>query len=66
MIGEIEAAVIVGSMVGKCDHTVQEWRSTFFENNGMIPEGKQGNYPRTGVLWKCVDLNIKESREFYY
>ena len=36
---------------------VCEWRTCFFENGGEIPEGKQGKYKRTGILWNNEQLN---------
>ena len=56
--GETEAA---GMMIGKSDKTIHEWRSNVFES-GEVPHSKQGQYQRTGVLWKNEDLNKKASR----
>ena len=59
--GETEAAELAGIMIGKSDKTIREWRSDFFET-GEVPRSKQGQYQRTGVLWKNEDLNKKASR----
>ena len=49
-------------MVGKSDRTVREWRSQFIANGGEVPESKQGQYRRSGVLWTNEDLNNKATR----
>ena len=48
-------------MIVKSDKTVREWRSYFVEN-GQIPESKQGQYQRSGIVWQNEDLNKKASR----
>ena len=58
-LGATETAEVVGMMIGKSERTVREWRSEFFENGGKIREGRQGKYPRAGVLWNSVELNEK-------
>lgn len=57
--GATEAAELAGMMIGKSDRTVREWRAKFFESGGEPPESKQGQYQRTGILWKNEDLNKK-------
>lgn len=59
---QTETAEIVGLMVGRSDRTVREWKSAFFENGGEIPEGKQGKYKRTGLLWTSEELNQKATK----
>ena len=61
-LGETQAAELAGLMIDKSDRTLREWRSQFFENGGEIPEGKQGKYQRSGVLWSNEDLNRKATR----
>lgn len=60
-IRDIKAAELSGIMIGKSDKTVREWRTQFFENNGEIPESKQGKYQRSGIRWTSEDLNKKAS-----
>ena len=60
--GETEAAELAGQMIGRSDRTVREWRSKFFDSGGEIPESRQGQYERTGVLWKNESLNRKATR----
>ncbi len=60
-LGETKAAEVAGEMIGKSDRTVREWRA-YFNNNGAIPESKQGKYEQSGVLWTSEDLNKKASR----
>ena len=59
---ETEAAELAGQMIGKFDRTVREWRSKFFESDGELPESKEGQYWRTGVLWRNEFLNRKVTR----
>ena len=61
-LGETKAAELAGLMIGKSDRTVREWKTHFLENNGEIPEGKQGRYQRTSVMWGSEDLNKKAAR----
>ena len=61
-LGETKAAELAGLMIGKSDRTVREWKTHFLENNGEIPESKQGRYQRTGVMWGSEDLNKKAVR----
>jgi len=42
------------------DRNIRQWRSEFFENNVAVPDGKQGHYHRSGVLWHNEALNKKE------
>ena len=46
-------------MVNKSDRTVRQWRTDLVENDGVLPESKQGKYQRTWVLWYSEDLNKK-------
>ena len=50
-VGETRAAEIAGMMIGRSEKSIREWRSQFFENDGELPESKQGRYHRTGVVW---------------
>ena len=52
-----EAAKVIGSVLGKSDRTVREWRSTFIGNKGEFPDTLQGKYQREGVLWQNEELN---------
>lgn len=54
--GDTEAAEMAGMMIGKSDKTIREWRKNFMETN-EVPHSAQGQYQRTGVLWKCEHLN---------
>ena len=56
---ETEAAELAGLMIGRSDRTVRDWKTQFYENNGNIPESKQGKYQRSGVLWQNEALNDK-------
>ena len=49
-------------MIGKSDRTIQEWKRRFFESGGKLPESKQGQYERTGVLWSNKSFNKKAAR----
>ena len=46
-LGETKAAELAGMMIGKSDRVVWEWR-VHFNENGEIPESKQGKYKRLG------------------
>ena len=46
-------------MIDKSDRTVRQWRTDLVENDGIIPESKQGKYQRSGVLWHNETLNKK-------
>ena len=61
-LGDTKAAELAAMMIGRSDKAVHEWRSQFFENNGEIPESKQGKYQRSGILWPNEDLNKKATR----
>ena len=61
-LGETRAAELTGMMIGKSERAVREWRKDFLENDGEIPEGKQGRYQRSGVMWSSEDLNKKATR----
>ena len=50
-------------MIGKSDRTVRQWRYDLIENDGVLPETKQGRYQRSGVLWNNEELN-KEVVQF--
>jgi len=41
------------------ERTVRDWKSQFYENDGRIPESKQGQYEQTGVLWHNEAFNTK-------
>ena len=57
--GTTRAAELAGTMVGRSDRVVREWRSQFFSNGGCIPESEQGKYERSGVVW-CNFITILE------
>lgn len=63
--GETEAAELAGLMIMKCERTIRDWRSNFFENGCKVTESKQGGYQRAGVLWKNETLNKKKSSTVY-
>ena len=50
-------------MVNKSDRTVRQWRTNLVENDGVLPESKQGKYQRTGVPWYNENLNKNLSRK---
>ena len=60
-LGKTKAAELAGMMVGRSDKTVREWRKQFMEE-GEVPESKQGEYQRSGVLWSNEDLNRKATK----
>ena len=37
-MGDTEVAEIAGTMIGRSDKSVREWRTHFFNNDGEIPE----------------------------
>ena len=61
-MGATKAAELAGLMIGRSDRTVREWRTYFFNHEGQIPDCKQGQYQRTGVLWCSEDLNKKAKK----
>ena len=46
-------------MLGKSDRSVRQWRTNVLNNDGILPESKQGKYQRNGVLWNNEELNEK-------
>ena len=52
-----EAAELIGSMIGKNERTVRQWKNVFFLNEGSFPDSLQGKYQRQGILWKHEELN---------
>lgn len=56
---ETKAAENAASMLKKSDRTVRRWRSGVIDNDGILPESRQGRYQRSGVLWKNEELNKK-------
>lgn len=60
-MGETRAAELAGLMIGKSDKAVRECRNHFFQNDGEVPEGKQGKYQHSGVMWLNEDLNKQAS-----
>ena len=61
-MGATKAAELAGLMIGRSDRTVRVWRTYFFNHEGQIPDCKQGQYQRTGVLWCSEDLNKKAKK----
>ena len=59
--GETEAAELAGMMVGRSERTIHDWQSRFIANDFILPDSKQGQYQRSGVLWKDEELNRKAS-----
>ena len=59
---ETESAELAALMIGKLDQTICEWKLQFLENDGKIPESKQGHYQCSGVLWQNEHLNKKASK----
>ena len=57
--GETEAAELAGMMVGRSERTIHDWESRFVANGFILPDSKQGQYQRSGVLWKDEELNRK-------
>jgi len=57
--GDTETSELVGLMMYKSDRTIRQWRADFYENNIAVPDGKQGHYQRSGVLWRNEALNKK-------
>ena len=49
-------------MIGKSDGTIREWKRRFLETGGKLPESKQSQYQRTGVLWSNENFNKKAAR----
>ena len=50
------AAGYTAIMVGKSDCTVRQWMADFREN-GCIPDSKQRQYQRTGIILSNEDVN---------
>ena len=59
--GGTEAADLAGMMVGRSARTIHDWETQFIANDYVLPDSKQGQYQRTGVLWKDEELNRKAS-----
>ena len=59
--GEVEAAELAGRMVGRSERTIHDWESRFIANDFILPDSRQGQYQRSGVLWKDEELNRKAS-----
>ena len=57
--GETEAAELAGMMAGRSERTIHDWESRFVANGFILPDSKQGQYQRSGVLWKDEELNRK-------
>ena len=53
------AAELAGMMVGRSERTIHDWESRFVANGFILPDSKQGQYQRSGVLWKDEELNRK-------
>jgi len=49
-------------MIGWSDKTVCTCRPQFFENDGEIPQRKQGKYQRSGIQWVRKELTRKAVR----
>lgn len=49
-------------MLDRSERTIRQWRTDFVDNNGEIPESKQGRYQRTGILWSSEELNKKATQ----
>ena len=49
-LGDTKAVELAAMMIGRSVKAVRDWRSQFFENDGEIPESKQGKYRRSGIL----------------
>ena len=64
-LGETKAAELAGMMIGKSDRAIREWIAHFNEN-GEIPESKQGKCQRSGVLWVNEDLNKISNQAHIY
>ena len=52
-----DAAQVIAQVIGRCNHTVRQWRKVFVVNNGSFPDSLQGKYQREGVLWQNEELN---------
>ena len=59
--GETEAAELAGLMVNRSERTIHDWQSKFVANDFVLPDSKQGQYQRSGVLWKDEELNRRAS-----
>ena len=62
--GETEAAELAGSMVNRSERTIHDWQSKFVANDFVLPDSKQGQYQRSGVLWKDQELNRRHLSTF--
>ena len=58
----MDAAKLIGEVLGKGERTIREWRAKFIDNRGKFPESLQGKYQRQGVLWQSEDLNKKAAK----
>ena len=56
---ETKAAEHAATMVKKSDRSVWQWRKDVIDNDGVLPESRQGRYQRSGVLWQNEELNKK-------
>ena len=46
----MDAAKLIGEVLGKGERTVREWRAKFMDNGGNFPESLQGKHQRQGVV----------------
>ena len=54
-----DAAQLAANSIGKSDRSVRQWRTNVLNNDGVLPESKQG---QNGVLWNNEELNEKARR----
>jgi len=62
LTGGTKAAELPVMMIGWSDKTVCTCRPQFFENDGEIPQRKQGKYQRSGIQWVRKELTRKAVR----
>ena len=49
---KMEAAELVGLIIGWSNRAAWDWKAQFYENDGNIQESKQGKYQQSSVLWE--------------
>ncbi len=61
-MGSTAAAELAADLVRKNYKTVRRWKTSMLNNNGELPDSKQGKYIRRGVLWQNEELNEMASQ----
>jgi hypothetical protein len=52
-----EVAECIGSVIGRSEQIVREWKTVFFANGGTFLGSLRGKYQRQSILWENEELN---------